>query len=596
MFSKEALMHKEKTFLYSQQTFKSLNEVLNDDDLIIADHNIHATIILFTIAKFMSYKEDVWKKNKKTKIISTNFSKEILDKFIFEGKFTTAKIGSLNYRERKSLTFKPPIITKILSGKEKDSAWIIDNIRDSIAHGHYYIDFDNKQLYINNEHEDRILECSICFDALYNLTELVTKERIGGYTDKKLTTVPIVYRDVDKSKPLIITFENINQLKIYLKNEFCISYSQITEINEPNIDKRYKDLLEFYNFNVRMRDALFTKLANNPLKRIDCLAPVKEYIRAKMQNYQVETVDRHLTDHEIDVIIKLVLETPTFFKKTAPEQGTIIAKILQVLISGEEFDIEQGITDIIELYDLANLEHHAKTPYDKKFVKSHLLCNGCCFPENRKLANLFVLGLNNFVSNKESVFDNYFDDYSKFDIHSFNYQDYSRYNKLISTLKILNEDLKNTNNSLAKADLKIKKLQNNLTQAPEAKKQIIQNNIDNLNNLINSLNKKINDLIAEIAIIENIVNNCHNDLNGKYVCDSNKSFFNHLRNAFAHGHIKYSDERVVPNRKILLEDYDDNGNLSFKCECRYFDLVKLFNNELFLEAIKSDEKVLIKKN
>ena len=46
---------------------------------------------------------------------------------------------------------------------------------------------------------------------------------------------------------------------------------------------------------------------------------------------------------------------------------------------------------------------------------------------------------------------------------------------------------------------------------------------------------------------------------------------------------------LVYNRKVILEDFDDNGNLTFKCNCRYYDLVKLFNNELFLEALNKNK-------
>ena len=82
------------------------------------------------------------------------------------------------------------------------------------------------------------------------------------------------------------------------------------------------------------------------------------------------------------------------------------------------------------------------------------------------------------------------------------------------------------------------------------------------------------------------------DSYGSYVNNNNKSFFNHLRNAFAHNNIKYLDDRINYNRKIVLEDYDDNKQLTFRCVCRYYDLVKLFNNELFLEAIINKEKTI----
>ena len=108
---------------------------------------------------------------------------------------------------------------------------------------------------------------------------------------------------------------------------------------------------------------------------------------------------------------------------------------------------------------------------------------------------------------------------------------------------------------------------------------------------------KINNLTHEILNINNLIDSHETDSNGNYVNNNNKSFFNHLRNAFAHNNVSYLDDRIVYNRKILLEDYDDNGILTFRCTCRYYDLVKLFNDNLFLNAItntKEKNKVLKK--
>ena len=119
--------------------------------------------------------------------------------------------------------------------------------------------------------------------------------------------------------------------------------------------------------------------------------------------------------------------------------------------------------------------------------------------------------------------------------------------------------------------------------------KLIQNNINALDILITELNKKINNLTIEINEIILNINTHKTDSYGNFINNNNKNFFNHLRNAFAHNHIKYLDDRLVYNRKIVLEDYDDNNKLTFRCVCRYYDLVKLFNDNLFLEAINCKE-------
>ena len=210
------------------------------------------------------------------------------------------------------------------------------------------------------------------------------------------------------------------------------------------------------------------------------------------------------------------------------------------------------------------------------------------------LVVLFILGINNFVSNKESIFDKHFEDYTEFDLKNFNYQDYSEYDKLTKKLRETNNDLTNLNNSLIKLNETKNKHANNLAYAPDNKKEIISKNIENIDNLITETNEKIGELTKQIYNIENQIDLAQLDSNGYYVNSNNKSFFNHLRNAFAHNHIKYADDRLVYNRKIILEDIDDDGNLTFKCTCRYYDLVKLFNNDLFLEALSKSKTKTIK--
>ena len=245
--------------------------------------------------------------------------------------------------------------------------------------------------------------------------------------------------------------------------------------------------------------------------------------------------------------------------------------------------------ELAELYSLNALKHTETNEKRLKEIEGLIFSNINSFRENKKLANLFIFATNNFVCNKESIYDKYFEDYNEFDISNFDYQDYSGYNKLVNTLKIKNEDLKNANNKIKKLVDAKNRNENNLKNVPEHIKPIIQSNINNNLNNINELNNKIISLFKEILNLNSLINNYKTDSNGNYINNNNKSFFNHLRNAFAHNNVSYLDDRLVYNRKILLEDYDDNGNLTFRCVCRYYDLVKLFNNDLFLEAITNSK-------
>lgn len=591
MFNEFEREQKEKAFNYSKSRFDNMDSFLNDKIPKFRDEYTNYSYIFITIANFISYKEDIWIKNKKTKTIATNFSKEILDKFVFEGKFKSTKIDFREHRKQIQFSFTPIKINNILKGKENDSIWIIDNIRDSIAHGHFYIDFDTNSIIINNIHEDRLLNCELKFDLFVGLNELVTEERIGGYTDKMLTTTPTLHMMHKIGCPIITTIKDENELKYLLKNRYILSYCQVTKINEIDNNKKYEDLVKFFNYNVRVMEDMHKKFkTSTPIDLGEYyVKKMSSYINDQMNNYDVTIFSNHLDSETINKVVKYVAEQKDFYTRNITDQSQILHEILKSIISHDEITVERGITDIVELYNHSSLKHYLTDPIEIRELEDLIFSNANSFRENKKLANLFILGTNNFVSNKECIYDKYFDNYNEFDLSNFEYQDYSGYERLLSKLKVKNDDLNNLNKSLYNLTTRKSNLNNNLLKAPNDKKVIIQNNINNLDILIKETNDKINDTTLEINDIITNMNTHKTDSYSDYINNNNKNFFNHLRNAFAHNNIKYLDDRITYNRKIVLEDYDDNKNLTFRCVCRYYDLVKLFNNELFLEAINNNE-------
>ena len=599
MFNEYELEQIEKAFIYSKERFEIFDDFYNNKIEKVKDKKTWSTYLFITIARFINYKEDIWIKDKKTKNITTRFSREILDDFIFKGKFTSTKIAFREDKKRSIFDFDPVQIAKIFKGKENDSVWIIDNIRDSIAHGHFYIDFDNQKIFIKNNHEDRLLHCSINFELFFVLNELITEERIGGYSDRQLTTPPILYREHYNTPNTLSSIKNEQELHYLLQNGFVALYCKVIDSKETDENKKYKDLTDFYNYNLRLVQKFFNKYQGS--KSIDIMKiykkDIQNYINTKMKNYTIEIHSEHIDSNTTKKIIEYIKEQPSFYTRDLYHQGLILHEILKSVISNEKITIERGVMEFAELYSLNALRYTETNKKRLDEIDGLIFSNVNSFKENKKLASLFILGINNFVCYKESIYDKYFDDYNEFDISNFDYQDYSAYNKLFKSLTVKNDDLRNTNNTLIKNIESKNKLKSNLDKAPDDKKQIIQNNINKVDNLINDVNDKINNLTHEILNINNLIDSHETDSNGNYVNNNNKSFFNHLRNAFAHNNVSYLDDRIVYNRKILLEDYDDNGILTFRCTCRYYDLVKLFNDNLFLNAItntKEKNKVLKK--
>lgn len=572
--------------------FNVVDSVIRQDMIDFNDTDFSYFFINSIIAKFIIYKEEIWIKNKVTKTIATHFPREILDDLIFKGELLDPKL-SIHYKKKRiKYEFNKIEIDEILKGKESDSVWIIDNIRDSFAHGHFYIDIENKKIIINNELEDRKLKCKIDFNTFSMFEELTNLERIGGYTNRNLKTC-IAFSSYS-SNGIYKKFQNDYQIRDFLKNELVPIYFEVIECKESDSNKKYNDLINFYNF---FSDLLDSYLINNKtnIKYNSFEKRVNEYIEKNMKNYTIKVHNNHLDNESIKKVISFINEDRDFYNHSSEIQIEIIKSIISGLIIHEDCSIERGIHNINSFFSMIISRRNSDDPYYKKLYRSWLFKFLHSFIEEQRLSNLFILGVSNFVANKESLYDNYFDDYSEFDIQNFHYKDYSRYNKLLKKMSVLNDELRVSNNALLKAKKSKQKLEKDLLYAPEDKKNIISKNKETLDTLVSNLKVRIIEIADEINTISTAINGKKCDENGNYINNDNKSFFNHLRNAFAHNRIKYADNRVVYNRKIMLEDFDDNGILTFQCECRFLDLVKLFTNKLFLEAINNKGKCRIKK-
>lgn len=592
MFTKEELELKKENFELTQYFFKVIDSLVNDDLMDFKDLDFQYFLITSIASKFISYKEDVWKKNKLTKTISTEFPKKVLDDVVFKGELLDPKL-SIHYKKKRiKYKFNKIEIEEILEDKKNDSAWIVDNIRDSIAHGHFYVNDKNQKIIIKNLHKDRKLICKIDYKTFSLFEELINLERIGGYTNKNLKTIPIL-GTYQRGEPRCQSFNNSSQLKTFLKNDIIPFYYEVTDIYEKDQDKRYEDLTSFYNYFSDLNDKFLKNFQiNTPYEQI--VNQSNKYVNENLKNYKVKFVCEPLNDNFVNQIINYVNEANNFYNCPFNRQYEIVKNLITNLILNDTNPVERGIQNINDFLALLISIQNTNNIETKNLYRGWLRTFANSFIQDQKLANLFILGINNFVSNKESVFDEHFEDYCEFDLKNFEYQDYSGYDKLTKRLNDLNNDLNNLNNSLIKLNGSKNKKINDLKNAPDDKKEIISKNLENINNLITVTINKLEELNKEIDGIKKQIDFAKTDSNGCYINSNNKSFFNHLRNAFAHNHIKYADDRLVYNRRIVLEDIDDNGNLSFRCICRYYDLVKLFNNELFLEVLDECKTKTIK--
>lgn len=594
MFTREEIGLKKQNFELSQHFFKIIDSIVNDDLMDFKDIDFQYFLITSVASKFISYKEDVWKKNKRTKTISTDFPKKILDDMVFKGELLDPKLSIHHKKKRLKYKYNKIQIEEILEEKKDDSTWIVDNIRDSIAHGHFYINDESKQIIIKNLHDDRKLICKIDYNTFSLFEELISLERIGGYTNKTFKTIPII-GTYNRGCPDYNVLKNDVQLKSFLKKNIVPFYYEVEDIYESDTDKRYEDLTGFYNYFSDLSDKFLRNYQiNMPYEQV--INKSNKYIDENLHKYKVNFICEPLKESFINKIINYVNEIKDFYNYPFNRQYEIIKHLITNLILNDTNPIERGIQNINDFFALLISIQNTNNAETKNLYRGWLRTFSNSFVQDQKLANLFILGINNFVSNKESVFDEFFGNYSEFDLKSFDYQDYSGYDKLTKRLREANNDLTNLNNSLIKLNESKDKHTNNLAHAPENRKKIISKNIENIDILITETNKNIEELTKQISNIEKQIDLAQTDSNGYYINSNNKSFFNHLRNAFAHNHVRYADDRLVYNRKIILEDIDDNGDLSFRCTCRYYDLVKLFNNDLFLKALNKGITLTKKRN
>lgn len=107
------------------------------------------------------------------------------------------------------------------------------------------------------------------------------------------------------------------------------------------------------------------------------------------------------------------------------------------------------------------------------------------------------------------------------------------------------------------------------------------------------LNKKIEDAKKRLVIQKNQVENTEN-LNKTIRQKYHQIIIEHLRNALAHGRVKFPhgfDFNNIGNTMIKFEDYDDDNNKTFEATIILKDLLLAFNDENFLISIFPSELI-----
>ena len=370
MFDNKEIELKKQNFESSQYFFKIIDSIVNDNIMDFKNVDFYYFFITSVAAKFISYKEDVWKKNKRTKTISTEFPKEILDNVVFKGELLDPKLSIHHKKKRLKYKYNKIEIEEILEDKKNDSAWIIDNIRDSIAHGHFYINDESKQIIIKNLQEERKLICKIDYKTFSMFEELISLERTGGYTNKTFKTIPVI-GTYNRGSIDYKSFKNDFELKSFLKKDIIPFYYEVEDIYESDTDKKYEDLISFYNYFSDLSDKFLRNYQiNTPYEQVANKA--NKYIDENLKNYKVNLICEPLDDNLINQIINYTKETNQFYNYSFDRQYEIIKNLITNLILNDTNPIERGIQNINDFFALLIAKQNTSNPETKNLYSGWL--------------------------------------------------------------------------------------------------------------------------------------------------------------------------------------------------------------------------------
>ena len=141
----------------------------------------------------------------------------------------------------------------VLSSRENDNTWILDNIRDSIMHECFDIDEENRCIMIHNEWFDRELEAIVPFEWFkkYMENDMLNKRITNHFTYRKFLYNPTVPKDkrmdsLNAVKKNILLKIDVFGNKIPIKEIEEKINTWLEELQEEEITN--EDILKYHDY------------------------------------------------------------------------------------------------------------------------------------------------------------------------------------------------------------------------------------------------------------------------------------------------------------------------------------------------------------
>lgn len=517
-------------------------------------------------------------------------------------------------------TKEMPIIS---SSRENNNIWILDNIRDSIMHGAFDIDEENKIIKIKNNQYNRELEAEIPFSWFieYAKNDILSQKLACKYTVRGF-----YYNKNKKESKYLETKSELWSNILYRVN---ISGNNF---NVKAIENRVKELFNNYS-QEEITETLIVDHKNQipeKLNKYNQRYLISFFIASKKVK---DTIEKEFPGTNLDIYVdnrkhKFINKTK---KKLAPYYSdyNIMIYMFNESLVPKGTSLLRYITNIIENNNKLNSDIENKNDLKEYTIKLHKLLTGedieCYYKDLytvldkdlKTLSSIYlsVYGLSTLVINQESLYNNLFLDEkpSHFGLRvsiKQKYLDYANKRKTlimeILDLKISlyrkQDQLNKCPNNIAKQKIQedinkltltLEQYKNDLNKLEDTIKfdrvinhhEYDKENTDTIYNLLNHYSnhfesaKKVESKKQIRKIISTLLDT-QKEIESKYMygyCDNMEEALTVIRNCFSHvGRISLGKNHGDLTT-IILNDYDTNGEKTGEVICKYGDLINLLS-------------------
>lgn len=582
-------------------------EHINLDELLKKDEEFEFILSLayLTLSKEKIIKKDIKNNNRLGRLTKIVDQKEI-DK-VFDSNFSKE-------------------IPNIISTLETNKMWILDNIRDSIMHGSFEIDEENKLVLIDNQGHDRNLKTEIPFSWFieYAKNDILKKRNINEYT-----VYGFYY---NKNKLNKKEWETQKELKNNIAYFFKVSGITFN-INE--IENRIKELYKEYSnkqydetlsVNYKQEIEKYKKIYNKKYLLSFYLSSekVKKKIEEEYPNIQI----KFGINHKNEMINKIIKSCPKYyinydlmieeFNKKISKKGINLLNYLENIITKKESYEKTDFSklDLNEKLNIINDVVCSEPKQEKIDIKQLYYQN-----ENiLKSLLINIYGIATLVTNQQNIYNAHYINEKP--------EDYNILAADKNTYKDLMEMKRKLGISILECDIKITQIEEQYNNCKDNnKKQLLEQKLKELNKLKNTSKEKYFEIREELDYrivskgtendkkrmeklligIKNLYTHFYkttskdnrikikkaiNKLAQIYIEETSKYTFGRcrtmneaitiIRNCFSHiGRITLGegkrDKYLRLHKYIYLTDFDNDNEISGILQCEYEDLLKIIN-------------------